>query len=46
MVADMYKKFGFKKIKQIDENTVWSLDIKNYEAKQKCITVNNKKLNL
>lgn len=41
MVLDMYEKFGFTKIGQDNQDTVWSLDIQNYEIKQKNIKVND-----
>ncbi|MFC2074206.1 HAD-IIIC family phosphatase [Campylobacterota bacterium] len=41
MVLDMYEKFGFTKTEQNDEDTTWSLDIQDYEVKQKNIRVNN-----
>jgi predicted enzyme involved in methoxymalonyl-ACP biosynthesis len=41
MVSDLFKKFGFSLLKQNDEDTVWKLDIKNYEIKNKFIGVKN-----
>ena len=39
--SDLYEKFGFNLIEQNDEDTVWRLDIKNYEIKNKFIGVEN-----
>jgi len=33
MVSDLYEKFGFSLLEQNDEDTVWELDITNYEIK-------------
>jgi len=41
MASDLFKKFGFSLLKQNDEDTVWKLDIKNYEIKNKFIGVKN-----
>jgi len=38
MVSDLYDKFGFTLIKTNNEDTVWKLDISNYENKNKYIS--------
>ena len=39
MVSDLYENFGFNLLERNDEDTVWKLDIKNYEIKNKFIRV-------
>mgnify|MGYP002452587730 FL=1 len=40
MVKSLFSDFGFEKISEdIEENTVWEMDIKNYIPKNKLITV-------
>jgi FkbH-like protein len=39
MVSDLYEKFGFILIDTNDEDTIWKLDISNYENKNKFIGV-------
>ncbi|MBQ8605528.1 MAG: haloacid dehalogenase, partial [Clostridia bacterium] len=39
MVRDFYKDFGFTLVSQNGDDTVWELDIKNYEIKNKVIEV-------
>ena len=41
MVSDLYKKFGFNLLERNDEDSVWKLDIANYEIKNKFIGVEN-----
>jgi FkbH-like protein len=41
MVSDLYEKFGFNLLEQNDEDTIWRLDITNYEMKNKFIGVEN-----
>ena len=41
MVSDLYEKFGFELTETNSENTVWKLDILNYENKNKFIGVSN-----
>ncbi|MDF1876053.1 HAD family hydrolase [Sulfurimonas sp. SAG-AH-194-I05] len=41
MVSDLYEKFGFSLVEQNDEDSVWTLDITNYEIKNKFIGVEN-----
>jgi FkbH-like protein len=41
MVSDLYEKFDFSLVEQNDEDTVWKLDITNYEIKNKFIEVEN-----
>ncbi|MBT3728774.1 hypothetical protein HOG27_01545, partial [bacterium] len=41
MVSDLYEKFRFELIEKNTENTVWKLDISNYENKNKFIGVKN-----
>ncbi|MBT4732769.1 HAD-IIIC family phosphatase [Candidatus Woesearchaeota archaeon] len=41
MVSDLYEKFGFSLTDIKDEDTVWKLDITNYENKNKFIGVTN-----
>ncbi len=41
MVSDLYEKFGFNLLERNDEDTVWELDITNYEIKNKFIGVEN-----
>ena len=41
MVSDLYEKFGFSLTDIKDEDTVWKLDISNYENKNKFIGVTN-----
>ena len=41
MVSDLYEKFGFELIDTNSEDTVWKLDISNYENKNKFIEVIN-----
>ncbi len=41
MVSDLYEKFGFILSKTNNEDTIWKLDISNYENKNKFIGVNN-----
>ena len=33
MVKDFYKNYGFKKVKEQNEDSVWNLEIKNYKKK-------------
>ncbi|MDC1253004.1 HAD-IIIC family phosphatase, partial [Amylibacter sp.] len=37
MVSDLYEIFGFSLVSNISENTIWKLDISNYENKNKYI---------
>jgi FkbH-like protein len=39
MVSDLYQKFGFDLIQQNDDDTIWQLDISNYQNKNKFIGV-------
>ena len=39
MTSDLYEKFGFRLIRQNDEDTVWKLDVSNYENKNKFIKI-------
>lgn len=41
MVADLYGKFGFNLVEQNNDNTIWKLDITNYQNKNKFIGVEN-----
>lgn len=41
MVSDLYEKFGFIKNETKDEDTIWKLNISNYENKNKFIGVTN-----
>ena len=41
MVSDLYEKFGFNLLERNDEDSVWKLDITNYEIKNKFIGVKN-----
>ncbi|MGJ0354511.1 HAD-IIIC family phosphatase [Aliarcobacter cryaerophilus] len=41
MVSDLYEKFGFTLSERNGEDTIWKLDISNYENKNKFIGVNN-----
>jgi len=41
MVSDLYKKFGFKLCGTNNEDTIWKLDISNYENINKFIGVSN-----
>lgn len=41
MVSDLYEKFGFKLVSQEGGNTVWTLNITNYEAQCRFIKVKN-----
>jgi FkbH-like protein len=41
MVSDLYEKFGFILSKANNEDTIWKLDILNYENKNKFIGVTN-----
>lgn len=41
MVSDLYEKFGFILSKTNNEDTIWKLDISNYENKNKFIGVTN-----
>ncbi len=41
MVSDLYEKFGFELDSKIDEDTIWKLDVANYENKNKFIGVEN-----
>jgi FkbH-like protein len=41
IVADLYEKFGFILSETNSENTIWKLDISNYENKNKFIGINN-----
>jgi len=41
MVSDLYEKFGFLLSDKTDENTIWKLDISNYDNKNKFIGVSN-----
>ncbi len=40
MVEDLYSKFGFELVKKDEDNSIWKLDISNYENKNKFIKVN------
>ncbi|MNH38829.1 hypothetical protein D3C79_999150 [compost metagenome] len=39
MVKDFYDKFGFKKVREENEDTVWELDINEYQNKNNIIKV-------
>ena len=39
MVSDLYEKFGFNLVEQNNDDTIWKLDITNYENKNKFIGV-------
>jgi len=39
MTSDLYEKFGFRLIRQNNEDTVWRLDVSNYANKNKFIKV-------
>jgi FkbH-like protein len=41
MVSVLYEKFGFSLIEEDNGDTIWKLDIKNYEIKNKFIEVEN-----
>ena len=41
MVSDLYERFGFALSNTNDEDTIWKLDISNYENKNKFIGVSN-----
>lgn len=41
MVSDLYKKFGFELSQTNGENTIWKLDISDYQNKNKFIGVTN-----
>ena len=41
MVSDLYEKFGFALVRQDDEDTIWNLNIANYQNKNKFIGVTN-----
>ena len=41
MVFDLYEKFGFILNSSNGENTIWNLDISNYEKKNNLIEVKN-----
>ena len=41
MVSDLYEKFGFNLVDKNNEDSIWKLDIKNYENKNKFIEVLN-----
>jgi len=41
MVSDLYEKYGFELKKTSNENTIWKLNISNYENKNKFIGVSN-----
>jgi len=43
MVFDLYEKFGFVLNNTNGEDTIWRLDISNYENKNKFIVVENDK---
>lgn len=40
MVEDLYSKFGFELLEKNDDDSIWKLDISNYENKNKFIKVN------
>lgn len=40
MVSDLYEKFGFTIIKKNDNDTIWELNIENYNDRNKFITIN------
>jgi predicted enzyme involved in methoxymalonyl-ACP biosynthesis len=41
MVFDLYEKFGFILNSSNGENTIWNIDISNYEKKNNLIEVKN-----
>ena len=41
MVSNLYEKFGFNLLERSDEDSVWKLDILDYENKNKFIGVSN-----
>jgi hypothetical protein len=41
MVSDLYEKFGFELTDANSEDTIWKLDIANYENRNKFIGVSN-----
>ena len=41
MVSDLYEKFGFNLVDKNNEDSIWKLDITNYENKNKFIGVLN-----
>ena len=41
MVSKLYEKFGFILSETNSEDTIWKLDISNYENKNKFIVINN-----
>jgi len=41
MVSDLYEKFGFIQIDDTNDDTIWKLDISDYEKKNKFIGIKN-----
>jgi len=41
MVSNLYEKFGFELTETNSEDTIWKLDITNYENKNKFIGIRN-----
>lgn len=42
MVKNLFDEFGFEKVKEENENTVWELCLENYKEKNKFIEIKNK----
>ena len=42
MVKNLFGEFGFEKVREEDENTVWELYLENYKEKNKFIEIKNK----